>query len=144
MNQQNTSSILSVLRNHSSLVKFGIVGVSATVVHYIAANLAFNFSLFSQGEKGELFCNIIGYISGFVISYLGNRYWSFSEQASGLSMKRSLSRFLLAWVLGFGVNQGLFYISSAIFGWPFNLSITCGVIVAAVFTYLCNKYFVFK
>lgn len=148
MNSGRMKSVCSSLRiwieKRASLFKFGIVGVMATACHFATANSAFFIFNFLQGEKRELFSNIIGYISGFFISYFGNKYWSFLEQARHVQHSRSLPRFLLTWIMGFGVNQGVFYFSSGIWDRSFNLSITCGVIVAAVFTYLCNKYFVFK
>lgn len=130
---------LRLAHRHQSLIKFGITGVSATIIHYVAANIAF-----SQFHIASQLSNIIGYFTGFFCSYFGNKYWSFASEGNDTPALKTLFKFVLVWVIAFFTNQGIFALASQVFLLPFNGALTAGVIVAAMLSYLCNKLYVFR
>ena len=57
------------------LAKFGVIGVLAVLVAAIGTNL-----LHFQTGMGPLTSNVIATVVSTVVSYLGNRYWTFRHR----------------------------------------------------------------
>ncbi len=78
---------------------FGVVGVAATVAHYVIANFvnsAFGISIF--------WCNLIGFLCAFSVSYFGHYHLSFRSDAPHL---KALPKFGFTALLGFLVNNAV-------------------------------------
>lgn len=80
------------------LIRFGIVGVGATLVHVGVALLLKHMLL--ADEQGGFFLipiNIAAFLVAFAVSFLGHYHWTFEVTGS---KKRSLIRFFVVAVAG--------------------------------------------
>ncbi|MEM7721507.1 MAG: GtrA family protein [Pseudomonadota bacterium] len=75
-----------------SLVRYGIVGVASNVTLYVFFIVLYRLSVPPPAAAA------VCYALGLVISYLGNRYWSFESKGSH---KSDLPKFLAAYGIGF-------------------------------------------
>ena len=91
-------------KNKKEIIRFGkflIVGVintSLTYIVYVCLRL-FNLHPF--------LCNIVGYIVGFVNSFIWNKKWVF--QTLGTNVKREFILFLLVFVFCYGIQLYIFH-----------------------------------
>ncbi len=119
------------------LTRFGIVGVSAALVHFgIVVALVELYGL------QPLVANVIAFSLAFQLSYWGHRHWTFG----GTQQKHRVAfpRLLLVSSLAFVVNESLFYVLMAQFNLPYMLAllIVLSILPAIVFT--VNKLWVFE
>ena len=83
------------------LPRFLLVGTLAAAVHWATANLLM------LGDMAPLRANVGGFALAFVVSYLGQRHWTFG--AGHLAHRHTLPRYLLLACSGFAANEALFY-----------------------------------
>lgn len=84
--------LLQLIRKHNSVAKFLIVGVSASAVHG-AISWIFYYHIWGGLT---ILSTLMGYAGGWVVSYLGNRLWSFRWQAKETAVITSASRFVIS------------------------------------------------
>ena len=88
-----TKLLIDHVRVHRMLImRFGVVGVAATIVHLSVALIA------QSRLHHPLLANLIGFLVAFVISYLGHAMWSF-KIATG--WRRAAVRFFVVAGSGF-------------------------------------------
>lgn len=117
-----------------SWVRFGLVGVAATVT-YAAMAL-----IFERWGVPVLLGNALAYVTGFGVSYAGHRLWSFqSDAAHG----RALPRFAAAQAIGLGLNT-LIIATLMRLGLPYILAMPAAVAAVPVAIYFISKYWVFR
>ena len=58
-------------------MRFGIVGVFATIVHVAAAWIANHF-----GGAAPYAANALGWIFAIIVGYLGHFYWTFGRRGN--------------------------------------------------------------
>lgn len=123
------------------LFKFGIVGVSATIVHYsVAAAVFFIFN------ERPLLSNTIGYFSGMTVTYLGNKFWVFRKR-EGFD---DIGKFCIVAFVTYIVSQVSFGASYEFFrAWftetqSFNLSFLPMIFCVTLWSFSINKIWVFK
>lgn len=118
------------------MCRFGTIGVTAAIVNYLVVVLLveiFNWQ--------PLIANIIGFILAFQVSYWGHRLWTFSHKQHDL---QSLPKFILVAITGFICNEGMFALMLRYTAWPYTISLIVAILVAAVVTFSCSKFWVFK
>lgn len=81
-----------LIRRHNSVAKFLIVGVSASAVHG-SISWIFYYHIWSGRT---LLSTLVGYAGGWIVSYLGNRLWSFSRQAKNTAVASSATKFIIS------------------------------------------------
>ena len=86
------NKLLKLIRKHNSIAKFLIVGVSASIVH---AAISWIFYYHIWGGFTVL-STLMGYEGGWVVSYAGNRLWSFRLQAKDTTIVASASKFIIS------------------------------------------------
>ena len=86
------NKLLKLIRKHNSIAKFLIVGVSASIVHAI---ISWIFYYHIWGGFTVL-STLMGYVGGWVVSYAGNRLWSFRLQANDTTIVASASKFIIS------------------------------------------------
>lgn len=120
---------------HRQISRFAIVGMAATAVH-IAMALCLN----GLAAIPPLRANVLAFLMAWVISYLGNRGWTFAATTRhGVAMPR----FLAVSLAGFAVNQALVFIITDLAGQPLWMAmIPVAVIVPAV-SFLLSRLWVF-
>lgn len=125
-------------RHARELMRYGVNGVAATLVHY--AVLSFNLNVLGLSSAGV--ANGIAAIFGISASFLGSRFFVFSDSRESL---RSLA-------VKFGSLYGCIAIMHAIVlalwtDW-FNLDYRIGFLIATAMqvslSYLGNKFLVFR
>ena len=117
-----------------SWVRFGIVGVAATIVYFVIG-----ISLERAGVA-VLVGNAVAYVLGFIVSYFGHKLWSFQSSASHGS---ALPRFLIAWFAGLGLNTLIIWALMR-FGAPYVVAMWVAIVLVPVFTYFAQKFWVFR
>lgn len=145
------TSVRSLLARYESVVKFMIVGGAATACHMVAANVA-RFLY----DVAPLTANIIGYCTGFFLSFFGHKFWSFAKTSQEEQGMHTFFKFGVVTAVGFGVNNGVFELFSSVlpplFGYGaasegglwFNVSVASGCLVAAASSYCFNRFWAFK
>ena len=84
--------LLQLIRRYNSAAKFLIVGVSASAVHGVISWI-FYYHVWSGLT---ILSTLMGYAGGWVVSYLGNRLWSFRWQAKETTVAASASKFIIS------------------------------------------------
>ena len=95
-----SASLSSRLANHK-LTRFIVVGVANNLIGYGT------FVVLSLLGVMAIPAMSASYGIGMVISFVGNRKWTFSHRGS---MVRALPRFVIANVVGYSINFGLLWI----------------------------------
>lgn len=129
------------LRELLRVLRFGIVGLSAAAVHYWTV-----IGLVELAHISPLRANVGGFAVAFWVSYFGHRHWTFSDAVAthAADTNSSFPRFLLVAVLGFCMNQLLFYLLLHYLAWPYYLALALVVLTVAVMTYVLSRLWAFR
>jgi len=122
--------------NLSQILRYGAVGICAATAHALVALVAFHILAFAPTLS-----NFAGFISGALISYLGSYYFTFKSTDSH---RKSLPRFALVWLIGIGVNVGLFQTLLSLYAVPFALNVFIAIVLTPIAQYLMLKFWAFK
>ena len=155
--------IIQLIHRYNSAAKFLIVGVSASAVHG-AISWIFYYHIWSGLT---ILSTLMGYAGGWVVSYLGNRLWSFRWQARETTVAASASKFIISQLVAMFVLLSSTWIVQQLimlyFWWYIitnHLTLTpeleqfsagasyppallCGMFLAAIASYLMMRRFVF-
>ena len=139
MSRVRSGGNLSLLRE---LAKFGVVGVLAVVIADAGTNLLhFQFGL------GALIANVIATVAATVVSYLGNRYWTFRDRLRTTVRREGLLFFVLNGV-GLGIQLVCLGVCTYVLGWhdklSYNIFLIMGIGLATVFRYGAYKKWVWQ
>lgn len=153
-----------IIHKHNSVAKFLIVGVSASFVH---ASISWIFYYHIWGGFTVL-STLMGYAGGWSVSYIGNRVWSFRQQAKETKIATSATRFILSQLVAMMVLLSSTWMVQQMiilyFWWyvvtndlaftpelqqfsagaSYPPSLIVGMFFAAVCSYLIMRKFVFK
>ena len=126
------------------VAKFGIVGATGAVVQFSVQN-PLHFEL----KIGALTAEFIGILGGIVVTFLGNRYWTYRERrAQGRELARETSLFFVMSGLGIGIQLGLQAIVTYGFdktdGISYNVATAFGIGIATLFRLYTYRTFVFR
>lgn len=116
------------------LARFIVIGVANNLIGYGA------FVVLSLVGVAAVPAMTVSYVIGMVISFIGNRKWTFGYRGS---IVLTLVRFAAANVVGYGVNYALLWLFVSLLGLPqipVQLFATCSV---AVCTFLMMRLWVF-
>lgn len=117
------------------VIVFGLVGIAATLTHYLSALLLIEWFLF-----GALQANLVAYLVAMLVSYVGHSQLTFRSAMT----RGNLARFVAVSVMAMGLSQLILWglTSLAWFGHRINML----VVVAFVpcFSFLMNKYWVYS
>lgn len=116
---------------------FGGVGGLAAATHFFVAVL-----LISQAFMNPLLANLIAFLIAFVVSYTGQRYWTFA--AKHYNHRNTLGRYGLTAIIGFLINETTLWLGLTVFHAWYPLILGLAIIVAAVSTYLLSANWAFK
>ena len=117
------------------IVRFGIVGVAATLTHVGVAQLS--HVLLSQPP---LLANVIGFLVAFAVSYGGHYHWTFE---SDLPHRRSLPRFLLVSLSAFIVSEFIVWSATGPLGMPMSIAMGAVAIIVPLTSYIVNHAWTF-
>lgn len=118
------------------LLRFGIVGALAAVVHFSIV------VIFVQTHMLQpLTANIFAFLVAFQVSYWGHRQWTF--QGTQTSHRVAFSKLFLVGSVTFIANEGLFYFFLLLnFSYPVALFLV--LLILPLANFLLGKFWVFK
>ncbi len=120
------------------LVRYLINGVVATAVHY--GVLRFNIEVLHIPLAG--IANAIAAVFGITVSFLGSRYFVFRGQKG--SVVRQGSLFLLVYA-GIALLHALvMYVWADRMGYDYRIGFLLATAMQMVFSFIANKFLVFK
>lgn len=117
------------------MVKFGIIGVVATLTHLCVA-LVLNeiFGIVA------LWSNFTAFLAAWPVSYLGNRGWTFN---TNLAHQHSIPRFGVASLSGLLLSQLIVWFVADVMGYGLRLALVPALVIVPAFSFLANRYWVF-
>lgn len=125
-----------VLREIITLLKFGVVGVLAAVVHLLVA-----ISLLLHTDSKVLAANSIAFLCAFLFSFLGHFHWTFK---TGSNKGRSLVRFLAIALAAFITNNLVLISLTEKGAIGEKLAVVIAVIVIPIVSYFGSRLWGFK
>lgn len=122
------------------VLRFGIVGLSAAAVHYWTV-----VGLVELARIVPLLANVGGFVVAFWVSYFGHRHWTFSDTLDPAGgRKTSFLRFLLVALIGFCMNELLFFLLLHYAALPYYIALAIVVLTVAVMTYILSRLWAFR
>jgi len=126
------------------VAKFGIVGASGALVQFLVQD-----TLHFKVGMGALTAEAIGIAGGMVVTFFGNRHWTYRDRRShGREFIGESAQFLLWCLLGLGIQLGLQAVVTYGLGYKdglsYNVATVFGIGIATVFRLWAYRTFVFK
>ena len=119
------------------IARFSVVGVVATATHYLVA-------MFWVLSVSVWLANLLGYLAAVAISYFGHQRITFRVPAQKVSHQRQAPRFMLTSLGGLVTSYLVLAVMTLLLSAPDWLSLACVVTLVPVYTYIVNKYWVFR
>lgn len=119
-----------------SFIKFGLVGVSNTLVNWII------FFILNSIGVYYITSNIIAYLIATVNSYFWNSKWVFKYKKEE-SIRTSL-KFILLNLIGLVLNSIILYLLVDLFNYNKMISLIIATGIIMIINYFINKVWVFK
>lgn len=118
------------------LLWFGIVGVSAMLLHFLlVAVILVPFGL------PPLLANILAFLLAFQVSYWGHRHKTF--EAVHVPHRQALPRFFMVACLSFALNEAMYFVLLRFTPLDYRLSLLIVLATVAVFTFVFSKLWAF-
>lgn len=128
--------MIKLIRNNiKEIFFFGVVGVFATVTHYICALMAHE-----QVHLNLYAANLVGYLCAVAVSFIGHSLLTFNV---GLKLK-FLGPFVLVSVSTFLFSECILWILEKSIQLDHRISIGIVVVTIPVISYILNKCWVYK
>lgn len=119
---------------HVQVLRFVIVGASATLTHWLVAVLAMQ-------AVAALLANVIGFMAAFPVSFAGHWRWSFRDH--GAAWHHALPRFALVACSSFAGNELLFATLLHLTGWPAPVTLALTLLLVASATFVLSRSWAF-
>lgn len=119
------------------LIRFSTTGAMATLTHYLTVILLVELHLLLP-----LTANIIGFTTGFVVSFTGHRFWTFADTTQKIS--QSLPNFIIVALFNFSINQTLYFILLKKIHLPYDIALIIVLGVMALITFSLGKFWAFR
>ena len=127
-----------MFRVNTSLLKqiarFGIVGVTASGVHFSTVVL-----LVQMFQFHPLTANIFAFFISFQISYWGQRTWTFKSE---LLHRDVYPKLILVQIINFALNEFFFSVLLSL-QIPYPIALLIVLSILPFFTFLSSKFWVF-
>lgn len=120
----------------SQFSRYILVGVFNTLLGY-----AIIFTAMYKMNWNPIASNVLGYVSVLIISFFLNRNFTFKSSGKHLN---ELIRFLVVFVVAFAANLGVLFLLIKFLFIQEGISQVIASIVYIMFSYIMNKYFVFR
>lgn len=117
------------------ILRFGVVGVLATLTHFAVLTLAVEaVGLPPAPSNGLAFCVAV------CVTYLGQSIWVFRQTDHGGTR---MAKFLLTALGGLAANVGIMALAVDVLGLDYRVGFVTGLVLVPAGTYLVNKFWVF-
>ncbi|MBV6441006.1 MAG: GtrA family protein [Haliscomenobacteraceae bacterium CHB4] len=117
-------------------IKFGIVGASG-----VGVDFGITWLCKEKLRLNKYVANSTGFLCAVVSNYLLNRVWTFNSQDPAVAMQ--FSKFLLASLIGLGINNGIIYLLNERLGVKFYTSKLIATGVVTLWNFWANYTFTF-
>lgn len=117
-------------------VRFGIVGVAATVIHVAIFSL-----LVELFRIAPVVASVPAFLTAMLASYSVNHRWTFGARSSHWVY---LPKYAVVSTLGLVLNIVITYLIVNILGYWYGMALALVVTVVPVATYLLNRHWSFK
>lgn len=124
--------------NRSEIIRFGLNGIFATLVHF--GVLSFNLNVLKIELAGV--ANFFAAIFGITFSFFGNRYFVFKGKNGDL-VGQSI-KFILLYTFVVVLHAAVLYFWTDIFEKPYLFGFLIAVFFQVILSYLGSKYLVFN
>lgn len=118
----------------SKVVRFGALGVANNLLAYGI------FAVMTLAGVPAIAAASLTYVLGMVVSYLGNRSFTFAHAGSA---RRSLMRFLIVNAVGYGINVAILAVFVEHLGFDPLIVQFAAIVVVAGFIFVSMRYWVF-
>ncbi|MEN2428096.1 GtrA family protein [Chromobacterium vaccinii] len=115
---------------------FGVVGVSAMLLHFALVTLV----LVPLGVP-PLVANVLGFLGAFQLSYWGHRRFTF--EAGHVPHRQALPRFFGVSCLSFCVNEAMYFALLRLTPLDYRVSLAVVLFAVAALTFLLGKLWAF-
>ena len=122
---------------NAELVRFGIVGATAFLVHFGVVTLW----LVPSG-LAPLWANVFGFLIAFAVSYAGHRHLTF--RAKHVMHLQALPRFFSVAILGFAVNETLYFVLLRFTPLDYRIALFLVLLIVAIMTFSLSKLWAFS
>ena len=119
----------------AQIMKFGIVGVVATVIDFGVMNLL-HYGL----HLNILIANTSGFVVSLVFNYLASMKYVFAHK-EGMSRRREFIIFAVLSVIGLALNDGIVLALNAQLGFEANIAKICATAIVMVYNFMTRKIF---
>jgi len=123
----------------NSGIKYLLVGGMAFISEYV-----FFIVLYYIVDLNIVTSNVLSFIIGFIVSFLGNRQWSFSKNIYKYKKYTQLVFYSLLAVFNILLSSYLIYILSNYISLPGYVAKFITVIIIVVWNYFIYKNLIFK
>jgi putative flippase GtrA len=124
------------------VAKFGIIGGIAFVVTELGTNV-----LHFDAKLGPLTANVVASIIATVVSYVGNRYWTFRHRESA-SVGREYTVFFVLNAVGILIQLACigftYYALSLTDKLSYNVALVVGIVLGTLFRFWSYRRWVWK
>lgn len=128
-------TISKLITEFARLVRFGIVGVTATLVY-----TATTFAAVGLLGLAPVRASILGQIAAMGISYFGHSLFSFAVKTDH---RTYLWRFLVIAALTFSMNGSVMWFLIHVLGLHYGISVGIVGVLIPLANYVCNRFWVF-
>ena len=117
-------------------LKFGVVGFTGVFVDF-----GITWVCREKLRLNQYVANSTGFLCAVVSNYMLNRVWTF--QSHDPSVVTQFSKFLLASIIGLGINNGIIYLLNERYKVNFYLAKLVATAVVTVWNFWANYTFTF-
>ena len=121
--------------SESSMLRFGIVGISATIIYYVVALVAAKFGLVA------VMANLVAYAAGVATSFVGHFHYTFKKRDNHF---RYLIRFVIVTFFGYILSNIIIFIVMEVNQAPFWLATLIVALLLPPANWICNRYWAFN
>lgn len=118
-------------------VKFAIVGIAATLVHFLTLCALVEIG----GFPWPTLAAAIGSILGIATSYIGNYAWTFGRTEPH---RKFVGHFVAAYVLTMMAHTGLIYMQLTLLDVHYTIAFVVATAASTVMNFLLSKFAVFQ
>ena len=119
----------------AQVMKFGVVGVIATVIDFGVMNV-----LYYGLGLDILIANTAGFIISLIFNYLASMKYVFAHK-EGMSRRREFVIFVVLSVIGLALNDGIVLALKSGLGLEANIAKVCATALVMVYNFVTRKVF---
>ncbi len=120
----------------SQVMRFSIVGMSSTAVHYTSVVL-----LVAYGDVIPLIANVYAFLIALSVSFFGHSLWTFAGTTQ--SFKQSFPRFFTIAVISFALNETFYWYLLHRMHMYYPVALAIVLASVSVFTFTASKMWAF-